>query len=504
MFNWKRSVAIAAATSLAIGLSACSGSGSGSGSDTLTLGVTGPASTLVAADSYWANESPYLQAVFDSVLRANPDGSIAPGLATQWSYDETNTVLTLTIREGVTFTDGTTLDAEAVAQNILRFRDESSPDKSRVSDIADAVASDATTVVVTLSQPNPAILTYLTQNAGLVESPAAFGNADLQTNPVGSGPYILDTDKTVIGTTYVFTANPNYWDKDSQHYDGLQLNVYSDSTALVNAIKGGQVNGATTVDNNDLKEIEASGFTANPLELNWAGLLLLDRAGTITPALGDVRVRQAINYAFDKEALLKAVGLGYGTVTTQVFPANSAAYDPALDSTYDYDPAKAKELLAEAGYANGFTLPMPTTAGLGSSVFTLIEQQLKDVGITVENTDTGNNFLADVISAKYPATYLTLQQDADWALINLELTAGATFNTFHYDDPTVAELTDTIRSAAGDEYDTAVMALNTYVVDQAWFAPWYRPQLTYVTDANTAVEVQQGNAYPYLWNIQPK
>lgn len=507
MFHWKKAAALAVAASLAIGLSACSGGGSDSGSsagDTLTLGVLGPVTTYSAADSYWANESPYMQAVYDTVLRADPDGTIVEGLATAWSYDETNTVLTLTIRDGVTFTDGTALDADAVAQNILRFRDGNSPDKSRLTDVADAKAVDATTVQVTLSAPNPAILTYMSQDAGLVESPAAFGNSDLQTNPVGSGPYILDTAKTVIGTSYAYTANPDYWDEESRHYDSLQLNVYADSTALVNALKGGQVNASTTVDNNDLKEIEASGFTANPLELNWAGLILFDRGGTLAPELADVRVRQAINFAFDKESLLKAVGQGYGTVTTQIFPTNSAAYDPALDSAYDYDPAKAKALLADAGYPNGFTLNMPSTALLGSSTFTLIEQQLKDVGISVNYTDAGNNFLSDIIAAKYPATFMMLQQDPDWALINFELTDTATFNSFKYADPKVAELATTIRSATGDEYDAAVKELNTYIVDQAWFAPWYRPQLTFVTDANTTVEVQQGNAYPYLWNIKPK
>jgi peptide/nickel transport system substrate-binding protein len=506
MFRWKRIAAAAAAATLVVGLSACSAgddSGNSSGSS-LVLGVLGPATTMIAADSYWANESPYHQAVFDTVLRAEPDGTIVEGLATKWEYNEDNTVLTLTIREGVTFTDGTALDAAAVAQNIIRFRDGNSPDKNRIKDIADAVATDATTVTVTLSQANPSILIYLSQDAGLVESPASFANKDLATNPVGSGPYILDTEKTVIGTSYVYTENPDYWDPDSRHYDTLTLNVYADPTSLVNAIKGGQVNAATTADNNNIAEIEASGFTANPLELNWAGILLLDRDGTIAPALADVKVRQAINYAFDKDALLKAIGQGYGTPTTQIFPESSEAYDDSLDDAYDYDPEKAKDLLAEAGYPDGFELSMPSTALLGTSAFTLIQQQLADVGITVTYTDTGNNFLSDVIAGKYPATYLYLQQDPDWSLINFEIAPDSTFNTFRNEDPTVAGLIDTIHTSTGDEYNTAVKALNTYIVEQAWFAPWYRQQINFVTDANTTVEVQQGNAYPYLWNIQPK
>ena len=83
------------------------------------------------------------------------------------------------------------------------------------------------------------------------------------------------------------------------------------------------------------------------------------------PALGDVKVRQALNYAFDREGLLTALQFDHGTVTTQVFPATSDAYDPELDSYYDYDPEKAKELLAEAGYPDGLTISMPAVTAAG-------------------------------------------------------------------------------------------------------------------------------------------
>ena len=82
----------------------------------------------------------------------------------------------------------------------------------------------------------------------------------------------------------------------------------------------------------------------------------------MNPALKDVRVRQAINYAFDKAGLLKAYGKGYGTPTAQIFPPSRRRTTPALDAKYPYDLAKAKSLLAEAGYPNGFTLAMPSTA----------------------------------------------------------------------------------------------------------------------------------------------
>jgi len=504
MFRWKSLAAVTVVA--ALGLTGCAASGSGTDSKaptTLTLGVLVPATTFSAADMNFANESPYGQAVYDTLLKAGPTGKILPDLATTWSYNADNTVLTLTLRDDVTFTDGTKFTADAAAQNLIRFRDGASPNKSFLASLADAKAVNDTTVELTLNQADPALLNYLTQNAGMVESPKAFGNSDIKTNPVGSGPYTLDTKTTVVGTSYKFTKNAKYWDPSSVHYSNLVLNVYPDTTSLLNAIKGGQVNGANLVNNDDLSEIEGAGYKINAFELNWTGLILFDRAGTMNPALKNVKVRQAINYAFDTKALLKAVGQGFGTTTTSIFPTSSVGYDKALDSRYAYDPKKAKALLADAGYAKGFTLNMPSTPLLGSATFTLIQQQLKDVGITVKYTDVGNNFIADILAPKYPATYMILQEDQDWALINFEITKTATFNPTKYSDPKVDALVKTVHNGTKAESDAAVKELNTYIVEQAWFAPWYRMQSSYATDAHTKVQTQVGNAYPYLWNFIP-
>jgi ABC-type oligopeptide transport system, periplasmic component len=193
----------------------------------------------------------------------------------------------------------------------------------------------------------------LSMAQGLVAAPSSFDDENAATTPVGSGPYILDTAASVTGTTYVYTANPDYWNKDAVAYDNLTVNVIDDPTAVLNAIKAGEANGAKIADNTTISEVEGSGWTIASNELDFQGLLLLDRAGAMAPELGDVRVRRAINLAFDREALLESLQNGYGTVTEQIFPASSVAYDTALDSTYGYDPEGAKTLLTEAGYPNG-------------------------------------------------------------------------------------------------------------------------------------------------------
>jgi peptide/nickel transport system substrate-binding protein len=442
--------------------------------------------------------------VYDTLLKAQPDGTIVANLATKWEYNADNTVLTMTLRDDVTFTDGTKFDASAAAQNLIRFRDGASPNKSYLASVKDATAINPTTLQITLNDSDPALLNYLTQNAGYQESPAAFNSPDIKTNPIGSGPYILDTANTVIGSSYAFTKNPKYWDPSSVHYNNLVLKVLADPTAMLNAVKGGQLNGAK-INNDSLDQITAAGYTLNSWEQDWQGMLLLDRDGTMNPALKDVRVRQAINYAFDTAGLLKAIGKGHGTTTTQIFPKSSAGFDPSLDSRYAYDPAKAKQLLADAGFASGLTIEMPSTTLVAPATFTLIAQQLKDVGITATFTDAGTNFIADVLAPKYASSWLILQQDPDWQLINFELTPTATWNPFKYTNPEVAALIQAVHDAKTPEASgTAVKALNAYVVEQAWFAPWYRIESNYATDANTSVQTQVGNAYPYLWNFTPK
>lgn len=505
MFRSKRMAAVIAA--VALGLTACGGGGAAAPQDqssqTLTLGALLAPKTFAANQSEFANLSPFYQAVYDTLIRMKPDGSLVPMLAKDWKYNADKTVLTLTLRDDVKFTDGTPFNADAAKQNLERFKAGTSPDAQFMAALKTAKAVDATTLELTLSAPDPAFLNYLSKDASFMQSPASFGNADIATKPVGSGPYVLDTAATVTGTSYSYHRNPNYWDKSLVHYDNLVLNVYGDQTSLLNAIKSGQLNAANTADNNTLTEIQAAGYKVNPLQLNWAGLILFDRAGTTNPALKDVRVRQALNYAFDTKAMLLSIGQGYGELTTQVFPPSSAAYDKSLDSRYAYNPAKAKELLAQAGYASGLTLKLPSSALMGNTLPALITQQLKDVGITAEFTDTGNNFIADLLAPKYGVSYMILEQQSDWQLINMKIAPGAPWNPYKYEDPKVDELINKIHVGSTDEQTAAAKELNKYIVEQAWFAPWYRPQSSFVTDAKTKVEVQTGNAYPFIWSFSP-
>jgi peptide/nickel transport system substrate-binding protein len=506
----------AAAVALAFVLAGCAGGSSGGGNSgggggsssggTLNLGAITTSTTFAAANSYWANESPYQQAVYDQLLHETPNATIVPWLATSWSYNASKTVLTMKLRTGVKFTDGTPFNASAAAQNVLAFRDGTSPNKSELALVAGAKAVDSSTLQITLKAPDPALLIYLAQNPGSQESPKAIHASNSQTVPVGSGPYTLDTGATVIGSKYVFKKNPNYWNKSIQHYDSLVINVYQNISTQVNAIKGGQVNGLPLIDNSANDTVKGSGYTLYPHELDWQGIMLLDRAGKMVPALAKVPVRQAINYAIDRAAMLKAVDTGNGTVTGQIFNKVSAAYDPSLDTMYPYNPAKAKQLLAQAGYPNGFTFPMPQVPVFSSTVYDLIKQYLGAVGIKVSYTQVAlNDAITQILAPKFPAAFFRLQEDPTaWQVANFSMTTDAVFNPFHVTDPTIQSLVNTIQNGSTAQSAAASSQLNQHVVAQADFNPWYRVAGNFAADKNTNVVQQADNAYPYLWNITPK
>ena len=494
-----------------LGLAGCGGGGSSTGgtggsgaSGSVVLGSLVPPTSYAASGAGWANESLLQQAVYDTLLHADPSGKIVPWLATEWSWNDTKTVLTLKLRTDVTFSDGTKFDADAAAKNLLRFRDGTAPNKSFLAAVTDAKAVDAATLQITLKQPDPAMLTYLTQAPGLMESPKHFGAADEKTNPIGTGPYVLDTTKTVVGSSYAYTANPNYFAKDQQHWKNLTIKVITTPATEVNAIKGGQIDGMNVIDATTVAQIKGAGYTVVDHELDWAGLAIFDRGGKLVPALKDPKVRQAINYAVDRAGLLKAAAQGNGTVTSSVFPTYSPGFDQAVDQSYTYDPAKAKQLLAEAGFPS-FTMTLPQVPGLGQVQNDLLKQYLGAVGITVKYVTVPlNNVIADLLAGKYPAANFQLQEDPTaWQESNFLLTTDATFNPFKVPDTTVDGLVKTIQTGSDADVATATKNLNKYVTEQAFMAPYYRVKGFWAQSSKITAEPQAGNAIPYLYSVTP-
>ena len=497
--------AVALAGALALTATACSSESGNTPTERgdLTIGSVIDVGTWAAADSAWGNAALFHTAVYDTLLRTAADGTIEPGLATEWSYDDSQTQLTLKLRDDVVFSDGENFTAEVAAENLLRFREGASENAGNLASVESVTPSGEDSVVLDLSQPDPALLTYLSQNSGLQASPASLDAPDAQVNPVGSGPYVLDAGSSIVGSQYVLTARDDYWDPTIQHYANITINVYTDATALLNALKGGQLDYANLNSTSQIPDAEAAGYTTHMQDVNWKGLILADREGAVEEPLGDVRVRQAINYALDRPALLQAIESGYGEPTTQIFGTRTDAYDPELEDAYPYDPKKARELLAEAGYPDGVTLVMPQSQFTPASDFELLAGMLGESGINVQNEQVGPAFIGDLLGGKWGSFSFGLNQEPlSWMTYRLAVAPDSAWNVNHVVDPTIESLSERMR-LGGDDGSAAAKELNQYLVEQAWFAPINRVKGVLVTNDRTDTTPKVGQAVPNLWDISP-
>jgi len=500
--------AVTVAAMASVALSGCTGGGStapggGAAPLSLSVGSLSDNNSWDLADLEIGNRTAYWQPIYDTLLVMSPGGEIEPNLATSWSYNDDNTVLTLQLREGVTFTDGAPFNGDAVKASIDHLREGTGQNNFMAADVEEVEVISDTEVALHLAQPNPALISYLTWVGGAMASPDAIEAGTLAEDPVGSGPYVLDQDASTPGSTYVYERNDDYWNQEAFPYDEFTIQVLTDPTARVNAVKSGQVDGALIVQQ-DAKDAESAGLTLNTLPINWSGLLIGDRDGEITPALGDVRVRQAINMALDRPALVDALMMGYGEPTDQVFNTGSEAFDESLEGYYAYDPDKAKALLAEAGYPDGFEVVMPLTPG-GETGFALYQQQLADIGITVKSDlVAANEVITKYLSGEYSMFIMNLSSASAWQDIETWILPDAPWNMFDVEDPELTKLIDAAQNLVDDaDRAAAFQKVGAWLVENAWFAPTLRPQNVFVSRDTIDVQMQAQNSVPSLRNFAP-
>ncbi|WP_328685719.1 ABC transporter substrate-binding protein [Streptomyces sp. NBC_00343] len=506
-----RRIALTAVSAVLMLSAAACGSGSGSGSGKAATGGTLTLAPLVAAqpwdlaDAGLGNNTQYYQPVYDSLLRLSPTAEVKPNLATKWSYNAARTVLTMTLRTGVKFTDGTALDATAVKTNLLHTEKGTSEAAGQLKGITGVNVVNASTVAIELSAPDPSLVPNLGNVAGMIASPKAIAAGTIKTTPVGSGPYTLDKSATTDGSTYTFVRNQGYWNKAAFPFDKIVLKPLTDPTAVLNALRSGQVNGALLASAKNVAPAKSSGLTVTKYTSgDVEGVYIWDREGKIVKALGDVRVRQALNYAFDRSTIVRTAKQGLGKATTQIFNPGGSAFDSSLDSTYSYDPAKAKQLLAEAGYPHGFSVTVPDVSSVFPDQQAAMVQQLEDIGIKVKvDKIPVTQFVSALLAGKYPLSYMTLASFRPWDTIQIEVAKSALWNPLHSSDPKVTDLITKAQSATGAVQDALFKQLNTYLVDQAWNAPWDSVENTYATTKNVTFTPQTFAAVPPIYNFKP-
>jgi peptide/nickel transport system substrate-binding protein len=318
--------------------------------------------------------------IFEGLTRYNPDGSVAPALAESWEISDDGTVYTFKLRPGVKFHDGTDFTADDVKFSLDRARaaDSTNAQKALFAGIADVTVVDPLTVKVTLSAPNGGFLTNLAWGDAVIVAPESAAN--LATAPVGTGPFKFT--RWVQGDRVEIERNPDYWGP-APALEKATFKFIADPTAAFAAMMAGDVDAFPVFPAPE----NLGQFSADPrfkvIVGSTEGETILALNNT-DPALADVRVRQAIAHAINRQEIIDGAMFGYGTpIGTHFAPHNPDYVD--LTGISAYDPEKAKALLAEAGYGGGLTLslklPPPTYARRGGEI---IAAQLRAVGIETQ------------------------------------------------------------------------------------------------------------------------
>ncbi|GGM62835.1 ABC transporter substrate-binding protein [Microbacterium saperdae] len=439
--------------------------------------------------------------IYDTLLKVEPDGSVSPNAAESFEVSEDATTTTLTLREGMTFTDGSPVDASAVKASIENIRDAGGPDSGRLAGV-EVEAVDDSTIALHSPQPNGLMPMYMAVQLGAIANPAFFDGADADTNPQGSGPYVLNAEKTTSGSIYVLDRNVDYWNKDAYPYEQLELRVLEDETARISALRTGQIDGATVAPTsvNQFAEDQFNRITSNS---TIEGLFIFDRTGEKVPALGDARVRQAMNMVWDRDSIVKNLYGGEAITTSEPYQAENDLYDPALEELYPYDIEGARKLMAEAGYADGFDLTIPSIPGFNKSN-PMVVQQLGEIGIRVTEEDLPiTSFFTEVLGGKYAVISLGIEsRSALWDLANI-VHRGSVWNIFHTGSDELDALVLAAQSATGDEADEIFDRVSEIVMEEAWFAPWAAPTAYLVTAKDVTATPIAGSSYPFLYTFAP-
>lgn len=472
---------------------------------TLTIAAVAEPTSFDPAQAAQANYAQFFQPVFDTLVRRMPDGSLAPMLAKSWDLSDDGLTATLRLREDVTFSDGSSFDGAVAKTNLVRFRDAGGPFASNLAKLDSVSVPSSHTIELHLASPDPDIFQYLGNSAGYMASPAQFDSASVDTVPIGSGAYELIRAKTVTGSRYVYVRRSDYWDRDASwaFFENLVIKPVTDTSARMNALRSGEVDTAI-IEPKSIPEAQTAGLNVSTFQVNWYGLAIFDRDGTMVPALADARVRQAISCAINSDAILSAVELDYGEPTDSTFGTKTEAYLPDLDTAYTYDPDRARSLLADAGFADGFRVSMPSSSNMDPAMLAAIGQDLAQVGITVEwQQITSTDLVPNLRQGKFAMSWMSFSQPPTaWGTIDQFLLPGSAWNIFKVKDDVIEEAAATALERLNDEkaYTEAVRTINRRSVEQAWNAVFYRVEQGLVTRVGLKVEGQAGQAAPSIYN----
>ena len=388
-------------------------------------------------------EYPQLNVIFDTLVSVDPlTNEFLPRLATEWEIMDDR--IRMTLREGVTFQDGTPLDADAVKFSVERtLKDPESNIATRAPMLSGVEVVDPKTVDMVMSMPQPVpLLLQLADRTGMIVSPTAVQNAGnslaFSAAPIGAGMYKVEGEWFPRESMSV-RAWDGYWDKDAAKLGGIDFTEVA-MAAQLNALRAGEVDMGSYqgADAQSIKDQDNLRLTVGYAPL-IKGLVI-----NITKEPFDkLEVRQAIAYAIDREAAVQSLTFGYGRPAYQMFAQESVAYNPEMEGYYEYDVEKSKQILADAGITDlKFDSIIGSTAAPYVAFGQFLQANLKkaDINMNLELVDTStviNRLYGDFTTPSAPIA--TSGGVAD-TIIRLQLLSDGALNGGDVEVPGVREL----------------------------------------------------------------
>ena len=424
-------------------------------------------------------------ALCDKLVDITPDLELVPQLATEWSWNDDGTQLTMKLREGVTFHDGTPFDAEAVAANIERSQTmEESRRKSEVASISGTEVLGSHEIRIDLAQPDATLLAQFADRAGMMVSPtaAAEAGADFGLNPVCSGPFKFE--ERVAQDKIVLSKFAEYWNAGEINFDSVTYLPIPDDTVRLANLQSGDVDAINRLAATDRARIieDPEIQVEEVISLGYQGITFNvgngDKADN--PWGNDARLRRAFELSLDREAISQVVFEGAAAPGNQSFPPNSPWYDSGTPMP-ERDVEKARELLAEAGYADGIDLEVQVpNRPVSMQLMQVVQSMAAEAGINITlNAKEFATMLADQSAGDYVASQVgwSGRVDPDGNIHQFVTTEGG-INDSGFSNPEVDAALDAARvtadtAARKESYDAARKILNeeaplVYIYHDTW------------------------------------
>lgn len=421
----------------------------------VVVGITQDLDSLDPHKAVAAGTREVMFNIFEGLFKPDENGDLQPALASDYSVNEEGTIYTFTIREGVKFHNGNTVTADDVVYSIKRVAgllDKNEKDIRQISalkNISEVNKKDDSTVEVKLAVADTELTSYLTAGDCAV-IPADY--TDEATKPVGTGPFVFESYSPL--DSMVVKKNADYWNTEAMPYlDEVTFKIFSSADAAFLQVQAGSVDILAYLTDEQANQLSNSDCDVKEGNMNLVQGLFLNNK---TEPFNNPKVREALNYAIDKQAIIDMVADGKGTIIgSNLTPGLSSYYDESLSGLYQTNVEKAKELLKEAGYENGlkFKISVPSNYQFHVDTAQVIVEQLKQAGITAEiNLIDWPTWLSDVYTKRdYQATIVGLDGNLSPRNFMERFKSDADNNFINFNNKEYDSILKEVLSATDDE-----------------------------------------------------